>query len=58
MQNQDSLNKKEGSEDNENEIDGNLSNNNVKTEIEPTTQGNNVNISLCSCTLILSCIIS
>jgi hypothetical protein len=36
MQNQDSLNKKEGSD--ENEIDGHLSNNNVKTEIEYTTQ--------------------
>ena len=56
MPKEDSFNKKEGSEDNE--IDGNLSNNNVKTEIEPTTQGNNVNVSLCSCTLILSCIIS
>lgn len=35
MQNQYSLNKKESSD--ENEIDRNLSNNNVKTEIEPPT---------------------
>jgi len=51
--NENSLEKKED----ENEIDGNLSNNNVKTDIEPNTQGNNVNVSLCSCTLIVSCII-
>ena len=41
-----------------NDQDGNLSGNKVKTEIEPTTTGNNVNISLCSCTFIMSCIIS
>jgi hypothetical protein len=36
----------------------NLSDNKISTEIEPHTYGNNVNVSLCSCTMILSCIIS
>ncbi len=37
---------------------GNLSDNKISTEIEPKTYGNNVNVSLCSCTLIFSCTIS
>lgn len=37
------------------DVDDNLSNNKVTTEIEPTTTGNNVNISMCSCTVMLSC---
>ena len=36
----------------------NLSDNKISTEIEPNTYGNNVNISLCSCTMILKCTIS
>ena len=37
------------------DLDDNLSNNKVKTEIEPNTTGNNVNVSMCSCTVMLSC---
>ena len=36
----------------------NLSDNKVSTDIEPKTIGNNVDVSLCSCTFIVSCNIS
>jgi len=36
---------------------GNLSNDKVGVDIKPTTDGNNVNISLCSLSISCSCII-
>ena len=52
------VNTKEPVNTNEQTIDDNLSNNKVQTEIEPNTTGNYVNVSLCSCTVVTSCIIS
>ena len=40
---------------NENSEDKLLSDNKVNTEIEPTTSGNNVYISMCSCSIVTSC---
>jgi hypothetical protein len=36
----------------------NLSDNKVTTEIEPKTEGNNVNLNLCSCVIQLTCCIN
>jgi hypothetical protein len=43
-----------------NDADGNnnLSDNKVTTEIEPKTEGNNVNLNLCSCVIQLTCCIN
>jgi hypothetical protein len=38
-----------------NKLDDNLSNNKVNTNIKPETDGNNVNVSICTCTLYLNC---
>jgi hypothetical protein len=39
---------------NENSDDKLLSDNKVDTQIEPTTNGNNINISICSCNITCS----
>lgn len=36
-------------------LDHNLSNNKVDTQIEPQTKDNKVYISICSCTLYMNC---
>jgi hypothetical protein len=42
---------------NKTQLDHNLSNNNVETLIEPETKDNKVNVSICNCSLNISCTI-
>ena len=45
-------------EKNDSDGNNNLSDNKVTTEIEPKTEGNNVNLNLCSCVVQLTCCIN
>jgi hypothetical protein len=56
------INLSKHSEDKENtdknkltDLDNNLSDNKIDTVIKPTTDGNNVYVSICSCSLYIGC---